>query len=196
MVHPQGQAPRHRLLSQREVPTRAGQSATSLAVAGQSWDVGTGDDLSYLGMSDIFWLSWYPWRSLEIFGDLWRSLEIWGSECQDACHKVLRTTFSSLAAYQRLQVYIALQNLVSDIRSVIPLHLAWRNCSRLYLRPSSEATLPDTKLAAGRKGSDSCHGCHGSMWLPDLVFDGLCLPSGYLSWKIIYKWAIFHGYVK
>ena len=57
MVHPQGQAPRHRLLSQREVLTRAGQSATSLAVAGQSWDVGTGDDLSDLGMSDIFWLS-------------------------------------------------------------------------------------------------------------------------------------------
>ena len=60
----------------------------------------------------------------DIFGDLWISLEIWGSECQDACHKVLQTTFSSLAAYQKLQVYIALQNLISDIRSVIPLHLA------------------------------------------------------------------------
>ena len=71
MVHPQGQAPRHRLLSQREVPTRAGQSATSLAVAGQSWDVGTSDELSDLGMSDIFlrYLGVFM-ISLEIFGDL------------------------------------------------------------------------------------------------------------------------------
>ena len=69
--HPQGQAPRHRPLSQREVPTRAGQSAMSLAVAGQSWDVGTGDELSDLGMSDIFlgYLEVFM-ISLEISGDL------------------------------------------------------------------------------------------------------------------------------
>jgi hypothetical protein len=40
-------------------------------VAGQSWDVGTGDELSDLGMSDIFlrYLGVFM-ISLEIFGDL------------------------------------------------------------------------------------------------------------------------------
>ena len=51
-------------------------------MAGQSWDVGTGDELSDLGMSDIFlgYLEVFM-ISLEISGDL-------GSECQGVGHKV------------------------------------------------------------------------------------------------------------